>query len=315
MSYKVLIPTAGIGSRLGKFTANLNKSLVSVENRPILSHIIGKFPKSCEFVIALGHKGSLVKDFLNLAYPTHKFRFVKVDPFKGKGSGLGLSILKCEKYLREPFVFSSCDTIVKENIPKPNFNWMAAANTKIISSYRSLKILDEKVINIFEKGEMESNFNLPYIGLAGIKDHSFFWKSMKTGRTTAIQQGEVYAFKKLLKNHEIKALKFSWSDTGNIKSLEQTRKNFQKPTDPNILEKENESIWFVNNKVIKFSKDEKFIKNRFLRSQKLKNFIPKVINFKTNMYSYQKADGFVLSSVINLKIFNIFLNHCESFWK
>ena len=106
------------------------------------------------------------------------------DRFKGKGSGLGLSILKCEKYLREPFVFSSCDTIVKENIPKPNFNWMAAANTKIISSYRSLKILDEKVINIFEKGEMESNFNLPYIGLAGIKDHSFFWKSMKTGRTT-----------------------------------------------------------------------------------------------------------------------------------
>ena len=59
---------------------------------------------------------------------------------------------------------------------------------------------------------------------------------------------------------------------------------------PNILEKENEAIWFVNQKVIKFSTDLKFIKNRYLRSKKLKNFVPKVLNIKKNMYSYNKVE-------------------------
>jgi len=73
VSYRVVIPTAGIGSRLKKLTKYLNKSLVSVANRPILSHLIDQFPKTCEFVIALGHKGELVKEFLELAYPERIF--------------------------------------------------------------------------------------------------------------------------------------------------------------------------------------------------------------------------------------------------
>ena len=71
VSYKVLIPTAGIGSRLGKLTKYLNKSLVSISNRPIISHLIDQFPNDCEFVIALGYKGNLVRDFLELAYPKY----------------------------------------------------------------------------------------------------------------------------------------------------------------------------------------------------------------------------------------------------
>ena len=76
MSYRVVIPTAGIGSRLEKLTKHLNKSLVSISHQPILSHIIEQFPKTCEFVIALGYKGTLVKDFLGMAYPDRIFYFV-----------------------------------------------------------------------------------------------------------------------------------------------------------------------------------------------------------------------------------------------
>ena len=130
MSYKVVIPTAGIGSRLEKLTKNLNKSLVSVANKPILSHLIDQFPKTCDFVVALGHKGNLVKDFLLLAYPKRNFHFINVNPYEGKGSGLGYSILCCKKYLQEPFVFISCDTLVKEPIPSPEFNWMGFSKKK-----------------------------------------------------------------------------------------------------------------------------------------------------------------------------------------
>ena len=45
MSYTVCIPTAGTGSRLGTATQYVNKSLVEINNKPIISHIIENFDK------------------------------------------------------------------------------------------------------------------------------------------------------------------------------------------------------------------------------------------------------------------------------
>ena len=81
MEYNVFIPTAGIGSRLGSLTKYLNKSLVTVSIKPAISHIIEKYPGNIVFVIALGYKGHLVKEFIELAYPERKFIFVDIDTF------------------------------------------------------------------------------------------------------------------------------------------------------------------------------------------------------------------------------------------
>ena len=72
MSLTVFIPTAGIGSRLEDFTKNYNKSLLPFQNKPLISHLIDKFSSSTEFVIALGHKGHLVKQYLEICYPQKK---------------------------------------------------------------------------------------------------------------------------------------------------------------------------------------------------------------------------------------------------
>ena len=99
MPLRVCIPCAGTGSRLGSMTKFLNKSLVSISNRPTLSHIIEQFPSGTEFVIALGHKGHLIREFLFLAYPEIQFYFSEVSPFEGKGSGLTLTLSSCREYL------------------------------------------------------------------------------------------------------------------------------------------------------------------------------------------------------------------------
>ena len=98
MKYKVLIPTAGTGSRLSHETKYINKSLVLVNNKPVISHIVDKFPINTEFVIALGYKGNLVKQYLKIAHPKNRFQFVWVSKFKGSGSGLGLSIYECKNF-------------------------------------------------------------------------------------------------------------------------------------------------------------------------------------------------------------------------
>jgi NDP-sugar pyrophosphorylase family protein len=140
MTYRVCIPTAGTGSRLGELTKFINKSLVGIANRPTLSHLIEQFPADAEFVIALGHKGHLVREFVELAYPDRRFFFAEVQPFEGPGSGLGLSLLACKTHLQQPFVFTSCDTLVAEDIPPPDRNWVGHAKVDDARHYRTVEI-------------------------------------------------------------------------------------------------------------------------------------------------------------------------------
>jgi thiamine kinase-like enzyme len=313
MSYRVVIPTAGIGSRLGGFTKYINKSLVSIANRPTISHLIEQFPQDCEFVIALGYKGRLVKDFLELAYPDRTFFFSEVDPYEGDGSGLGFSLLACEEYLQQPFVFLSCDTLVKGVVPEPNHNWMGYAQRDELSQYRTLSVVNNSVSEICEKGVVKDNLQA-YIGLAGIHDYQQFWKAMHSGEGLAIDQGESYGMKSVLEVSDVSAYEFSWFDTGNIESIEVAREAYSQPNEPNILEKENEAIWFVDDNVIKYSDDIDFIANRVKRVKELQGFVPDIYAHRSNMYCYRKVKGEVLSDVVNLPIFEIFLTKCKDFW-
>ena len=314
MSYRVCIPTAGTGSRLGGLTRFINKSLVSIANRPTLSHLIEQFPADTEFVIALGHKGELIREFFELAYPQRTFFFAEVQPFEGPGSGLGLSLLACKHHLQQPFIFISCDTLVKVIIPAPDENWMGYADLSDLAPYRTLALSNRYVEAICEKGEGEEDTHKPYIGLAGIYDWQTFWSGMEHGGEEAIQTGEAYGLRQLLTD-KIKAYSFTWYDTGNIAALNHTRELYQEPDAPNILEKANEAIWFVDHKVIKFSDDEKFIANRVKRVNELEGFVPKVTGVQKHMYRYGKVEGRVLSEVVTLPLFNQLLDHCADFWK
>ena len=45
-NYKVFLPTAGIGSRVKNQSNSLNKCLISIDNKPVISHIVEKFHPS-----------------------------------------------------------------------------------------------------------------------------------------------------------------------------------------------------------------------------------------------------------------------------
>ena len=56
LQYKVLIASAGLGNRLKGMTKNLNKALVSVAYKPVISYIIDKINQDIEIVIPVGYK-------------------------------------------------------------------------------------------------------------------------------------------------------------------------------------------------------------------------------------------------------------------
>lgn len=314
MSLRVCIPTAGTGSRLGQLTRFVNKSLVSIANRPALSHLIEQFPPDTEFVIALGHKGQLVREFLELAYPGRSFMFAEVERYEGPGSGLGLSLMQCRQYLQQPFVFLSCDTLVSEAIPALDRNWIGCAERAELGAYRSVHVEGGAVRAICEKGEGQQDTHQAYIGLAGIVDHALFWAAMDAGGAAAIETGEACGLRALLAQG-IAAHSFTWFDTGSPEALELARQAYHEPGAPNILPKGNEAIWFVDGQVVKFSDDRAFIANRALRALEIGEFVPRLGAVKTNMYSYAKVDGEVLSDVVSLPLFERFLHHCSDFWQ
>lgn len=316
MAFTVFIPTAGTGSRLGDLTKYINKSLVSIENKPTLIRIMDMFPDDTEYVIAVGYKGELVKEFISIACKDKKITIIDVNPYEGEGSGLGYSINCCKKYLQKPFIFCSCDTLVNEKIYELKYNWMGWDDRDNKEQYRTISVKNGKVISINEKKENLKDDPKPYIGLSGIYDYKLFWESMDLNNNIKVlNEGESAGLRNLVKKSEVKAIKFSWYDTGSFNELELTRKHFHDEFGPNILEKPDEAIWFLNNKVIKFSNSEDFIKNRIQRVKELEGYIPRVVDNTKHMYAYNYVDGVVLSKCISLPIFKKLLNDANNFWK
>lgn len=175
MNYKVIIPTAGVGSRVEKYCKNLNKSFITINNKPVISHIIEKFKSSITFVIALGYKGDLVKQYLEVTYPEINFEFVKIKNYEGKNSGLGYTLNQCKKYLQQPFIFISNDTLFKEQlyIDDIEYNWLGYSKVKSGNKYRSIELDNDKnILKLNDKNK--SKFEYSYIGICAIKDYKLF---------------------------------------------------------------------------------------------------------------------------------------------
>ena len=314
-NYKVFLPTAGIGSRVKGQSNNLNKCLIGIDNKPVISHIVEKFHPKVSFVVALGYGGDYVKQYLEITYPERDFAFVEIDNFEGEGSGLGLTMNSCKDELQCPFVFISNDTIIEEELyfDELNYNWIGYSTIKAGKDYRSVIIdNDGNVLNLNDKTSNSEDYS--YIGICGIKDYKEFWKYMK--QKNSLMMGESHGIERMLKGDiNFNSFKFTWYDTGNRMSLLTAKDKLRSEYQPNILEKDNEAIWFVNNKTIKFSTDKSFIKDRVNRVEYLGNYIPKVISSSDNFYAYDFLEGKVFSKKVTGKRFEYLLSWLDGFWK
>ena len=305
--FKVLIPTSGLGSRLGNITKYTNKSLVRIGDIPSISHIINLYPSDTEFVITLGYYGSHVKQYLSLAHPNTKIDFVEVDNYMGEGSSLLYSISLCEEYLNCPFIFHACDTLLsKDYISKIDFstNWSVGGIGTNSQSYRTINSINGKIISINEKGEQ--NFDYVYVGVSGILQHEIFWNVCKSTlqKTNSQDLSDCDIIRKMSDFSLIKV--GEWYDIGNIDSLKIARENHLSSI--NVLDKEDENIFLLDNSVIKFFHNKKVCSDRVLRSSKLFGVVPSIIKSTENFYSYEYVQGNLFSEALDIIKFRELLN-------
>lgn len=315
---KVLIPTAGIGSRLGELTSHYNKAMLPVGKRPVISHIIDLYPKNTEFVIALGYKGDYIRQYLELGYPKTNITFIDIDNFDGPGSGLGYTLRQCKPYLDQEFIFHTNDAIVIDEFlgsPMDNDTMFLFADCPDLKKYRTVSVDLEtsRIIQVHDKTEKHLKNVFNYIGVAYIKNYKDFIEVLD-GLSLHIGESE-YFIRSLDLDKEIKAhFVDKWYDIGNV---EQLRFAWNELADFKNLNKLDEAIYFKDTKVYKFSTDETFIQKRVERASLLNDLVPRIVASSKNFYVYEYVPGKLLSEEVSvLPDFRYLLNwSMQKIWK
>ena len=310
-SYKVCILAAGLGSRLGDLTRYVNKALLPVAYKPVLSHILEKIPSEIEIIVAVGHHHELIRQFVKLCYPERNITLVQVDRFEGPNTGPGYSLLKCKEFLQSPFIVTTCDTLVLEQLPTPDTNWMGVADAEIIEDYCSVIIEQGKIAEIHYKEKIPTHD--AFIGIAGVHHYERFWHSLEYNKQ--LIAGEIQLANGLsgLIEAELYPIKFTWFDTGDQKGLRRSQEYFG---DVENLDKDSEFIYFLNGDVVKFFPDSEWVSKRVQRADLLGDMCPKILGTTENFYKYRRVEGEELSRIADDRLCRDFLNWCkENLWE
>jgi NDP-sugar pyrophosphorylase family protein len=230
MNYKLLIPTSGIGSRLGELTKSTNKALLKVNGKIIIDSIIDSYNKDTSIVITLGWCGSQVKTYLLKNYAHRDITFVEVDNYNDVGSGLAYSLNCAKDKLQCPFFFNSCDTLPNKHvIPELLLegesvyrNWIGICNVEVDCNYSKV-IKDDKGLlqQILSKTYPCVNSHMDtYIALSYIHDYTTFWKATEQLlKSNIVSPCDTDIYEHM--NIPIYTRAFpNWVDTGNVKSKE-----------------------------------------------------------------------------------------------
>ncbi|MFA6433239.1 MAG: NTP transferase domain-containing protein [Elusimicrobiales bacterium] len=287
----VCILTAGKGVRMGAYSKIINKALLPVRQKAVISYIIEKFPENSEYVVALGYLGEQVRSYLELAHGDRRIRFVEVDNWDKPGSGPGYSMLCCKPFLHRPFYFVSCDTLWNGDVQlREGGNWLGVSETSREDSLRycNLKIDgDGGITGILDKETAEWPPYKAFVGLMRVQDHDIFWEGL--GAKDLIK-GELQVsngLRALIKTGRTKALNIDWTDIGNeddYKDLVKKHENFD-------FSKTNEFLYLVNNKVIKFFGDGAIAEKRVAKSRLKPGVFPTIEALKGQFYSYGLVAG------------------------
>ncbi|MCD4706067.1 aminoglycoside phosphotransferase family protein, partial [bacterium] len=219
-----------------------------------------------------------------------------------------------------PFVYHAGDTIIHNEIPVPDNNWIGGFKSDDSSHYATLNVVGDNVISINDKGAQD--FDYIHIGLVGIKDYKIFWEILEkiyNEDKNDSSLNDVSVINRVIKNNEseFKFLKFNaWLDIGNIKALRYARENIKDSNELAVLDKNNESIFIFDNFVIKFFYNKRNIAERVKRAKILKGLTPEIEGIKENFYRYKYIKGDIYSRTVRPSNFLKFLNWTENnLWK
>ncbi len=291
---KVLITCSGLGQRMGIYTKYTNKSLLKIGDNYVLDYIIELFKNinNVEFVITLGYYGDFIKQYIELAYSHLNVTFVTIDKYSGIGSSLAYSLLKVKDIIQEPFIYITCDTIIKDKLNYDK-NYKITSNKVYVNkhnsslNYASIICNKNNVLSFNHKNNQ--NFDYIYIGKSEIYDYEIFWNELEkvyNADKNNSSIGDVDVYINMLKNTKFQyKVVENYYDSGNVSIF---NSKISKNNEYDVLVKADESISFQKETVVKFFHDKTKNLKRVERQKYLNNIIPKIIANTENFHIMEK---------------------------
>jgi choline kinase/thiamine kinase-like enzyme len=310
----VCILTAGKGTRMGALGLKLNKALHPIGAKAIISRIIEKFPADAEFVIGLGYLGKQVRDYLQIAHGDRKITYADVDNFDGPGSGPGYSLLCCKDHLQKPFYFVSCDTLWDNDVDWTMAgNWFGVSPVEPGSSaaYCNLKVIEGRVVDLRDKQIVPPTYQA-FVGLCRIEDHATFWSALQSTDQVAGEHQISNGVKALITDCVTHAQQIDWTDVGDAAKYKAAVARYEDYD----FSKQDEALYIVNRKVIKFFTDEAITRRRVEKAGMNPRVFPKITHHRAQFYAYDYQPGETLYASCTPDVFAAFLNWLrENLWQ
>ena len=114
---KVVIPMAGLGTRLRPHTWSKPKQLVSVAGKTVLDHVLDCLstlpdPNKFELISIVGYLGEQIEEHIRDNYPDLRAHFVVQEDPHGQSHAIKLA----SKYLHGPMLMVFADTLIKTDL-------------------------------------------------------------------------------------------------------------------------------------------------------------------------------------------------------
>lgn len=112
---KIVIPTAGYGTRLRPHTWSKPKPLVTVAGKPVLGHVLDMFtelPNIDEVTFIIGYLGDQIEEYVKSAYPDLPTRYIEQTELIGQSHAIWLA----REGLTGPMLMAFVDTIIEADL-------------------------------------------------------------------------------------------------------------------------------------------------------------------------------------------------------
>lgn len=170
---KIVIPTAGYGTRLRPHTWSKPKPLVAVAGKPVLGHVLdmfGALPDIDEVVFIIGYLGDQIEAYVKDAYPQLNARYVVQEEMLGQSHAIWLA----RDGLTGPMLMAFVDTLIDVDLSGlPSESAQAVAWVKEVEDPRRFGVADVDqegwVERLVEKPKDVSN-NLAVVGFYYFKE-------------------------------------------------------------------------------------------------------------------------------------------------
>ncbi len=116
-SIKVVIPMAGLGTRLRPHTWSRPKQLISVAGKTVLDHVLDSLStlngfSEIELINIVGYLGDQIETYIKGNYPQFKSHFVVQEDPRGQSHAIYLA----REHLQGPMMIVFADTIIETNL-------------------------------------------------------------------------------------------------------------------------------------------------------------------------------------------------------